>query len=285
MPEEGLATLKDMVEYQHLVNSCEGVRKDLVEKANLYVALSYFRVGSFVNEATREGRILHQYGNSVMTNLANDIHVNLSDLYRSCKLADKFHDEKAFLDWWDRQEKQSLHPSWTWIKSHLLPDPASDVQDVYSLEAHAEEVMRSVEKMAEKMEELNTLLDNPQISEGVREQICGVYQQAKTIIGESIVAAAENSNVDIVRDPAYLGYIRTLECCVCGQTPTEAHHVETGGIGLKCSDLATIPLCGKHHREIQANKHIGNPEYKGFEIWRECSTSLIKYIVGGGTGG
>ncbi len=283
--EEGLVTLREVIEYQVLVNSCEKVRKDLVEKANLYVALSYFRVGKFINEAMLDGRILNKYGNSVMTQLSTDIHVNLSDLYRSCKLADRFPTEEEFLGWWDRQERQKLHPSWTWIKGHLLPDPSSDVQDISSLEAHAEDVMRQVEKMADKVEELNTLLQNPQISDDVKQQIYGVYTQAQSIISESIVAASDTSEVDIIRNPAYLHYVKSLPCCYCGRPGDDPHHIETGGVGHKCSDYATVPLCREHHNAIQNNEHKINLEYKGFDIWRECSTTLMKWFIGGNNEG
>lgn len=54
-----------------------------------------------------------------------------------------------------------------------------------------------------------------------------------------------------VRDPKHLAFIRSLPCIVCFRTRgIEAAHVGTGrGMGQKCSDLDTVPLCGIHHRE------------------------------------
>lgn len=52
------------------------------------------------------------------------------------------------------------------------------------------------------------------------------------------------------RSPRYLKFIRSLPCCVCGRTRSiEAAHVGPRGMGQKCSDLETIPLCALHHKE------------------------------------
>lgn len=46
-----------------------------------------------------------------------------------------------------------------------------------------------------------------------------------------------------IRDREYLEYIRGLPCAVCGQHgPCVAHHVETGGMGIKTDDLKCIPV-------------------------------------------
>lgn len=60
------------------------------------------------------------------------------------------------------------------------------------------------------------------------------------------------------RDEKHLNYIRSLACCICGGTDTEAAHIRTASIingklhtGLqeKPSDKWAVPLCNKHHRE------------------------------------
>ena len=54
------------------------------------------------------------------------------------------------------------------------------------------------------------------------------------------------------RNPKYLEYIRTLPCCVCRRSGVAPHHADTGGMGLKCNDTRTVPLCYKHHMECHA---------------------------------
>lgn len=46
----------------------------------------------------------------------------------------------------------------------------------------------------------------------------------------------------------YLAFIRTLPCSVCGEQ-SEPHHVHAGGMGMKCNDTRTVPLCRKCHQE------------------------------------
>lgn len=54
-----------------------------------------------------------------------------------------------------------------------------------------------------------------------------------------------------VRDAAYMAFIRALPCCArifgdCRGSVT-AHHAGERGLGMKCSDRETIPLCVAHH--------------------------------------
>jgi hypothetical protein len=50
------------------------------------------------------------------------------------------------------------------------------------------------------------------------------------------------------RSARYLHHIRSLPCCECRYPRSEAHHIETGGMGTKCGDNLTVPLCGPYAR-------------------------------------
>ena len=50
------------------------------------------------------------------------------------------------------------------------------------------------------------------------------------------------------RDHAYLGWIRSLPCLLCGRRPSEAAHLGARAFGQKCSDRETGPLCAWDHR-------------------------------------
>lgn len=54
-----------------------------------------------------------------------------------------------------------------------------------------------------------------------------------------------------IRDPKRLAFIRSLPCVVCRRTRgIQAAHVgTTRGMGQKCSDAETLPLCDHDHRE------------------------------------
>jgi len=48
----------------------------------------------------------------------------------------------------------------------------------------------------------------------------------------------------------YKAFIRKKPCVICGARKAEVHHEQiTGrGIGIKCSDYETVPLCKECHR-------------------------------------
>jgi hypothetical protein len=58
-----------------------------------------------------------------------------------------------------------------------------------------------------------------------------------------------------VRDEAWLAEVRKLPCCAPKWPPSlcsgavEADHVGRRGLGQKCSDRETIPLCNGHHED------------------------------------
>lgn len=77
------------------------------------------------------------------------------------------------------------------------------------------------------------------------------------------------------RSEAYLDYIRSQRCYICQRSPSEPHHVETGGMGMKGSDFSALPLCREHHREIH---DMGKARF-----WRQYfvaqSWGIHKYLV------
>jgi hypothetical protein len=61
------------------------------------------------------------------------------------------------------------------------------------------------------------------------------------------------------RDDAYLNFIRSQRCCLCGTNEgVQAAHLRVGSIGdgkpygamqMKSSDKWALPLCERHHAE------------------------------------
>jgi len=54
------------------------------------------------------------------------------------------------------------------------------------------------------------------------------------------------------KDPKYLAWVRKQPCVITGRSPCEAHHTETGGIGMKGSDYSAVPLHWRQHRICHA---------------------------------
>ena len=48
-------------------------------------------------------------------------------------------------------------------------------------------------------------------------------------------------------NPEYIEWLHAQACYICGQIPTESHHVKKKGQILKDHKLL-IPLCPEHHR-------------------------------------
>lgn len=62
------------------------------------------------------------------------------------------------------------------------------------------------------------------------------------------------------RSRAYLAWIRTLPCIICGETRgIEASHTGPHGLGQKSSDYSAVPLCVKHHRTGNDSYHRLGP--------------------------
>ncbi len=86
----------------------------------------------------------------------------------------------------------------------------------------------------------------------------------------------------VLKDPAYLDFIRQQKCCVCLKwgnnipmqwTPTEAAHVGERGLSQKCSDRKTLPLCERHHRTGPLAAH-----QLGKKFWEYHSLDRVKLI-------
>ena len=83
------------------------------------------------------------------------------------------------------------------------------------------------------------------------------------------------------RNPAYLAFIRTLNCCEC-QYPAhlgniEAHHVITGGMSTKGPDNLTVPLCsvaarGCHSKADKSKSSVAKYQPIAEAIFKAWST-------------
>lgn len=69
------------------------------------------------------------------------------------------------------------------------------------------------------------------------------------------------------RSDAYLRWVRTLPCCVCGGLAEAAHHLigvgGMGGMGTKAPDSQAMPVCSGCHRKIHETPELW-PEQWGW---------------------
>ena len=69
--------------------------------------------------------------------------------------------------------------------------------------------------------------------------------------GEGILILSKQIPRD--RSKYYLNWVRTKECVVCGDAPSDPHHLighGQGGMGLKSSDYLAFPLCRLCHHNL-----------------------------------
>jgi len=84
------------------------------------------------------------------------------------------------------------------------------------------------------------------------------------------------------RDSEYLRWIRTLPCILCStwrlptlsnRGPVEAAHVGERGLGQKCPDNQTLPLCCWHHRTGPHSVHVLGRKF--WQYWKLDRYELI----------
>jgi len=84
------------------------------------------------------------------------------------------------------------------------------------------------------------------------------------------------------RDEDYLNFVRNVPCIICGAGNSHAHHMDTGGTGVKGSDYSAIPLCHIHHTGSNTSvHHFGGNVFESFHqinIKAIQNTLLINYL-------
>ena len=89
------------------------------------------------------------------------------------------------------------------------------------------------------------------------------------------------------KDEDYLDFVRTMPCVVCYRCesliiPAEAAHIglttSRRGLGQKCPDNETLPLCVAHHREGPDSIHRIGPHafFERFHLDRDALIRLVQ---------
>ena len=89
------------------------------------------------------------------------------------------------------------------------------------------------------------------------------------------------------RSRKHLSFVRGQRCAFCACPAAEAHHAFRraggGGLGIKGCDLFTVPLCGKHHRELHKTGEV--KPYTASEtvslLWESIARTLRARLLEG----
>lgn len=77
------------------------------------------------------------------------------------------------------------------------------------------------------------------------------------------------------KDKRRLVKVRALPCIICSnkgrkqESKTEVHHFIGKGLGLKASDLLTIPLCNFHHTGSYTSPIKGQAIHSGLKAFED----------------
>lgn len=86
-------------------------------------------------------------------------------------------------------------------------------------------------------------------------------------------------------DPAYLDFIRSKPCLVCGRPGVDPHHQPEEGQGTmagKCSDYRATPLCSGidgHHTGNGTKAQPGSYHTMGRELYRRYGVDIEAEIA------
>ena len=70
-------------------------------------------------------------------------------------------------------------------------------------------------------------------------------------------------------DEAYLNFVRSLPCLVCGKRPSDPDHlIARGWREPKRNDLSAVPLCREHHGERQSKGTKWFNEKYSLDLWQ-----------------
>ncbi len=80
----------------------------------------------------------------------------------------------------------------------------------------------------------------------------------------------------------YLAWAKTqtAACCVCRARPgSQLHHIEVGGMGMKCPDFKVCRVCPECHREVQG-KGRNACERLGMDgTWKDMVTDALDLVT------
>lgn len=82
----------------------------------------------------------------------------------------------------------------------------------------------------------------------------------------------------IFRSKKYLQFIQNQPCVICGSVPSDPHHIEAGGMGIKTDDTRVISLCRKHHSEVHATGKKSFQVKYSLDMWKTAFLLLEKYM-------
>ena len=273
-----LVTIRGTFEYKKLLDDCAAIQNGLAQNAHEMLVRAYWQLGLRITEYEATGEITREYRNATITCLAADIHINASNLYRAIQLATQFPDQQAYGDLVQSCIDTKHTFSWTYVRNNVLPDPTKRSELYGGKVAVVDQMMMEAETLALKAERLNEMLKEQDIDLDKRREIEGVVAQVAEVIDESKRILLPDFSPTSNSSENYLDYIRSLECVICGKSPSDPHHLDTAGVAMKGSDYITVPLCREHHDELHSQGKATFQQLHGVDFYKEVVKFLVAWL-------
>jgi len=229
-------------EYQTLLNNCANVVQTTYKKAHHLLIRANHEIGTLILQSEIESK----YGESTMSRLERDLR-NMTGRYVPVYLVLTFAKLQSPSEL-DQYLAQHPNMTWTSIRENLLKGALKEPDKNGGCQRLAQDIMDKVEYLGDKLEQAKELLDSSDVDLDTKEQLVGAIQKGLELKGEISSFALPKPKTE--RSEKYKAYIRTYPCLICQQTPVDPHHIEKAGTGIKGSDYMTVPLCRKHHNQV-----------------------------------
>lgn len=274
-----LVQIREDPGYQELLSACQGVHAGM-RRAYDALIQGYWQLGLLIRQFEDDGRIQRRYRDGTISCLAKDLGMDNTSVYRAVRFAIVCPTQDEFKRVKSECEDAGHTWSWTYVRSHVLPDP-SKRPELYGGKAKvADKLMSEVEHLASRAEELRAMLRDEAIPVDKRREMAGVVLATSQVIQDvvseqhprDLPAATMSDKSD------YLRYIRGLACIICDATPVDAAHIEAGGVGMKDNDLVTLPLCRKHHNDLHQRGRDTFQQWHGVNLYKEVVRCLVRYL-------
>ncbi len=180
-------------------------------------------------------------------------------------------DYKCYLEWIEARKRLFARPVyWYDVVNDLLGGKnnpavigreAADQADFRDAELAIEALERVIVRASEGSEEAQGVV------EGIRQSMVGLMLLA-------------GGSKRTARSRAYLEFVASCGCFVCGR-PAEPHHaLGQRGTGIKPSDFGCVPLCRLHHRQLHQSGFRHFERFHGVMLTEVALNLLHRFVTG-----
>lgn len=147
----------------------------------------------------------------------------------------------------------------TWSDARTWAEDSSD-EDVDTTHEAIDEQKKRTERALGRAEEEYTRLQKmsqearDELPDAELEEVVGVMSATAQALSDSDPDKIPIPDHEKTENRAYLDWVKSHECCVCGQKKPnmDPHHLDPVGVATKGSDFLAVPLCRDCHDRLDS---------------------------------